>query len=68
MCEVEIGYADVFEQLVKRCDREWLLSVCEEHINETECDEELAEFIANVLKRREHVRFLVFKELEGGKA
>jgi len=68
MCVEEIGFADVFEQLVKKCDREWLLSVCEEHIDETECDEELAEFITHVLKRREHVRFLVCKELGGDKA
>jgi hypothetical protein len=67
MC-IEIGFADVFEQLIKQCDREWLLSVCEEHIEETECDEELAEFITYVLKRREHVRFLVYKELGGDKA
>lgn len=68
MCVVEIGFADVFEQLVKKCDREWLLSVCEEHIDETESDDELAEFITYVLRRREHVRFLVCKELGGGKA
>lgn len=67
MC-IEIEFADVFEQLVKQCDREWLLSVCEEHIDETECDEELAEFITHVLKRREHVRSLVCKELGGDKA
>ena len=64
----EMEFADVFEQLVKQCDREWLLSVCEEHIEETECDEEVAEFITCVLKRREHARFLVCKELGGGKA
>ena len=66
MC-IEIEFADVFEQLVKQCDREWLLSVCEEHIDETECDEELAEFITYLLKHREHVRFLVCKELGGDK-
>lgn len=67
MC-IEIEFADVFEQLVKKCDREWLLSVCEEHIDETENDEELAEFITYVLRRREHVKFLVCKELRGGRA
>ena len=64
----EMEFADVFGHLAENCDREWLLSVCEEHIEETECDEELAEFITHVLKRREHVRFLVCKELGRGKA
>lgn len=64
----EMEFEDVFEQLVKKCGREWLFSVCEEHVDETECDEELAEFIANVLKGGDHVRFLVCKELGGDKA
>jgi len=63
----EMEFADVFEHLAENCDREWLLSVCEEHIDETEGDDELAEFIAYALKHREGVRSLVLKQLGGDK-
>lgn len=64
----DMDFVDVFEHLVENCDRERLLGVCEEHIDETEGDDELAEFIAYVLKHREGARSLVLKQLGGDKA
>ncbi len=64
----EMEFAGVFEHLAENCDREWLLSVCEEHIDENEGDDELAEFITHALKHREGVRSLVLKQLGGDEA
>ncbi len=58
---------DVFEHLAENCDRNMLLAFCEEHIDQTEYDDELADFITYILKHREDVKLLVSKALGGGK-
>ena len=54
---------DIFAYPAESARREMLLSLCEDHIDETECDEEMAAFITHVLKHREPVRLLVCEAL-----